>query len=367
MITRLGCSLSFLGEPGRPGGPGDLDDCVGKLREWGYESLWTSEAYGADCFTPLAWWGSHASGMRLGTAVAQMAARTPAAAAMAAITLDRMSGGQVVLGLGVSGPQVVEGWYGLPFEQPLQWTREYVEILRLIWQRASPVAFNGRIYQLPTRRGTGLGKALRSSQSPERDVLPIYLGAEGPKNIALAAEIADGWLATNFSPTADAFYRECLAEGLSRRRDGGHLKEVAASVSVAVGSDVESCADRLRPRLALYAGGMGAKEANFHLSAFSRLGFGEVCREIQDRFLNRDREGAAAAVPTEMVEAVALVGPPDKIEHDLRRWDQTVATTLIVRGEIADCEAIAEVVRRSPERVSEMRGSTFDGTSGGEQ
>jgi F420-dependent oxidoreductase-like protein len=352
MITRYGASLSFLGE--QPDAEA-VSATARELADLGFESLWTSEAYGADCFTPLAWWGAHATTARLGTAVTQMAARAPAATAMAAMSLDQLSAGRVVLGLGVSGPQVVEGWYGAPFRTPLRWTREYIDIVRAVIARSAKVSYDGQVYQLPSRTGTGLGKPIRSSMRPYRTRIPIYLGAEGPRNIALAAEVADGWLATNYSPIADAWFAERLDEGF-RARPGGRPEdfEVAASASVAVAPDVESAADRLRPRLALYIGGMGARARNFHLDAIARLGFADPCREIQERFLADDRDGAVAAVPTELIEAIALIGPPEKIAGDLRRWEDSVVDTFIARGSLADLRALSPLLReRTPPRMGD--------------
>jgi F420-dependent oxidoreductase-like protein len=351
VISRLGCSVTFMEEAVESP---PVRSAAARLTELGYESLWSAEAYGGDCFTPLAWWGAHAADMRLGTAVTQLAARTPAATAMAVMMLDKLSGGRAVLGLGVSGPQVVEGWYGGRFERPLQWTREYVEIVRAIVARSGPVEFQGDFYRLPARRDGGYGKAIRSSLRAPRTSIPIYIGAEGPRNIALAAEIGDGWLPTNFSPAADSYYRQRLAEGFDRRPGGRPAGfEVAATVSVAIADDVESAADRLRPRIAMYIGGMGAKDANFHANAIAQLGFAAACQEIQDRFLARDREGAAAAVPTALIEALTLVGPAEKIAADLALWHKSVVTTLIVRGTLSDCAAVSAALDLSRSSRSE--------------
>jgi F420-dependent oxidoreductase-like protein len=264
-----------------------------------------------------------------------MSARTPTALAMAALTLDHLSGGRVQLGIGASGPQVVEGWYGQPYPRPLERTREYVEIMRAVWARKEPVTHEGRQYQLPLAGGTGLGKALKSTVHPLRPDIPVFVGAEGPKNVALAAEIADGWMPLWFSPKTDAFYRDALAEGFARpgaRHDLGSF-EVAGTAWLVEHDDVEVAASFLKPVLALYIGGMGAKDANFHHDVFVRMGWGEVCAEIQDLYLAGDREKAAAAVPTELVEDVALVGPTDKICEEIeRKWRPTCYTTMILGG-----------------------------------
>jgi F420-dependent oxidoreductase-like protein len=273
--------------------------------------------------------------MRLGTAVCQLSARTPTAMAMAAQTVDHLSGGRMVLGLGASGPQVVEGWYGVPYPRPLERTREYVEIMRRVWAREEPVSYQGRHYALPHPGGTGLGKPLRSTVHPLRSDIPVLLGAEGPKNVALAAEIADGWLPLWFSPKSDDFYRNALAEGFARvgaRRTAEDF-EVAGVVWAVEDDDAEAAAARLKPTIALYVGGMGAKGANFHHEVFARMGWREECERIQDLFLAGRKQEATEAVPTAMVEDVALVGPADKICEDLRkRWLDTCLTTMILGG-----------------------------------
>jgi F420-dependent oxidoreductase-like protein len=304
----------------------------------GCASIWSAEAYGSDCLTPLAWWGSRTERITLGTNLLQLSARTPTAAAMAAMTLDHLSGGRVVIGIGASGPQVVEGWYGQRYPKPLARTREYIEIMRATIAREAPVTHDGEFFQLPFQGGTGLGKPLRSTLHPLRREIPIYLGAEGPKNVALSAEIADGWLPLFFSPKSDGFYRAALAEGFARpgARHTPADFEVAASVPVIVHDDVEKAADQIRPFLALYIGGMGAKSANFHLDVFARLGYEEACVEIQEHFLAGRKSAAVAAVPTALVEDVALVGPEAKIRDELARWEETAITTLLVLGSQGD-------------------------------
>jgi F420-dependent oxidoreductase-like protein len=284
--------------------------------------------------------------MRLGTALVQISARTPAATAMAAMTMDHLSGGRFILGVGVSGPQVVEGWYGQSFAKPLARTREYIGILRDIWARSGPVTNDGPHYPLPYPDGTGLGKPLKSSIHPLREDIPVFLGAEGPKNIALAAELCDGWLALFLSPRHQDFYREALAEGFSRpgaRRSQDDF-EVAATVPVIISDDVEAAADALRPMYALYFGGMGARSANFHANVPVRMGYEDEVRRIQDLYLDRKKEEAAAAIPTRLVEELALIGPPDKIRDDLEAWRESLATTLLVSGDAATLRRIAELV-----------------------
>jgi F420-dependent oxidoreductase-like protein len=312
----------------------------------GFDTVWTAEAYGSDAFTPLAWWGASTSRIRLGTAIAQMSARTPTATAMAAITLDHLSGGRFVLGLGASGPQVVEGWYGQPYPRPLERTREYVDIVRQVFRREAPVELHGRHYDLPLRGGAGLGKALKPTVHPLRSEIPIFLGAEGPKNVALSAEICDGWIPFWFSPKSDAFYRAALESGFDaagKTADQRAAFEVAAVVPVVIGDDVETCANMVRPMIALYAGGMGAREANFHFDVFARMGWEDVCVEVQNLFLAGKKTEAMAAIPLEMVEDVALVGPVDKISREADAWKATCLTSIVVGGSTRHLEMIAEI------------------------
>ncbi len=328
---RVGVSAGYWGA----GPPHGIPQLLADAEAIGIDSFWTAEAYGSDALTPLSWWGAATSTIKLGTSICQLSARTPTALAMAAMTLDHLSQGRVLLGIGASGPQVVEGWYGQAYPKPLERTREYVEILRATMSRAAPVTYDGAHYQLPLRGGTGLGKALRSTIHPLRESIPIYLGAEGPKNVALAAEIADGWLALWYSPASDDFYRAALAEGLSRpgARSTAATFDAAATVTLIEHDDVEAAASFLKPVLALYIGGMGARGANFHHDVFVRMGWGEACEAIQDAYLGGDRDGAAALVPTRLVEDVALIGPADKIVEEIERtWRKTCLTTLIIGG-----------------------------------
>ncbi len=328
------------------GPPAGVEESIAAAEDLGFDSVWTAEAYGSDCLTPLAWWGARTSRLRLGTAIAQISARTPAAMAMSAMTLDHLSGGRFILGLGASGPQVVEGWYGQPYNRPLERTREYVEVIRKIVARDAPVEFHGHQYDVPYRGGTGLGKPLKSIVHPLRNEIPIFLGAEGPKNVAMAAEIADGWLPIFFSPKSDAFYRAALAEGFARpgARRAPQDFEVAASVSVIINDDIEAAADLMRPTLALYIGGMGARDKNFHFDVFARLGYEGECHAIQDLYLDGKKREAIAAVPTKLVEDVSLIGPASKIRDELAAWKRTAATMLLVGGPPAMLETIATLV-----------------------
>ena len=264
--------------------------------------------------TPLAWWGSHTEKIRLGTAIMQMSARRPTAAAMAAMTMDHLSGGRFVLGLGVSGPQVVEGWYGEPFAKPLARTREYVSIVRDVVARREPVVCDGAHYRLPLNGhegATGLGKPLKSTLRPLRERLPVYLAAEGPKNIALTAEIADGWLALFYSPHHDAeLYRPRLEEGFARRATPHDDFEVLASIPFIVDDDVERAADMIRPRFALYFGGMGARSANFHRDVAVRMGYEAEAERIQDLYLDGQEGRGGRRRPDEAHRGARAHRPP---------------------------------------------------------
>jgi F420-dependent oxidoreductase-like protein len=338
---KLGLSVGYWGA----GPPPNAVESVEEAERLGFDSMWTSEAYGSDALTPLAWWGARTQRMKLGTAIVQMSARTPAAAAMAAITLDHLSGGRFVLGLGVSGPQVVEGWYGQSFPKPLARTREYVTVVREILKREKPVEFDGEFYQLPYKGGSGLGKPLKSTVHPLRADLPILLAAEGPKNVALAAEICDGWIPFFYSPYHDQHYRDALAEGFAR--DGArHTQqdfEVAGVVPVMIDDDVDAAADWIRPMLALYIGGMGARTQNFHRDVFVRMGFGDVCDQITELYLGGEKQAAAKAVPTAMVEQVALVGPLAKLRDEIGAWKSSLLTTMIVAGPPPLLRTVAEL------------------------
>jgi F420-dependent oxidoreductase-like protein len=340
---KLGLSVGYWSS----GPPAGALDSVLEAERLGFDSVWTAEAYGSDALTPLAWWGSHTTRIRLGTGICQMPARTPTATAMAAMTLDHLSDGRFILGLGASGPQVVEGWYGQPYPKPLARTREYFDIVRRTLAREGPVAFSGDHYALPHPGGTGLGKALRSTIHPRRPDLPVFLGAEGPKNIALGAEIADGWLAMLYGPKEDGWYRARLAEGFERRapeRRPASEFEVISLVPVVVNPDVEAAADMIRPHLALYAGGMGARGANFHFEVIARLGYEAEATRIQELYLSGHKSEAIAAVPTKLVEDLALVGPVEKIRDELDAWRETAITTMLVSGPPVLLRTLAELV-----------------------
>jgi F420-dependent oxidoreductase-like protein len=306
----------------------------------GFDSVWTAEAYGSDALTPLAWIGAQTSRIRLGTGVCQMSARTPTAAAMAALTLDHMSKGRMILGLGVSGPQVVEGWYGAPFSKPLARTREYISIIRQVLAREEPVANPGPHYPLPyTGEGAwGLGKPLKPIVHPLRKDLPIFLGAEGPKNVALAAEIADGWLPLYYSP----FRQDVYAPSLSNAKPGF---EISQGVVVRITDDMAEGLLPIKHMLALYVGGMGAKDRNFHKELVSRMGFEAEAEKIQELYLAGRKNEAAMAVPDQLADEIALVGPAARIRERLQAWRETPVTSLLVSARSgAELRTIAELV-----------------------
>lgn len=327
------------------GPPAGIDELVATAEKLGFDSLWASEAYGSDAVTPLAWLGSQTRNIKLGTAIMQMSARTPAATAMAAMTLDHLSGGRVMVGIGASGPQVVEGWYGQPYSKPLARTREYVHVLRQAFARQK-LELDGNFYQLPLAGGTGLGKSLRSTIHPLRSDIPILLAAEGPKNVALAAEIANGWLPLFYSPYDDSGYREALDDGFSRAEPQRAREdfEIALSVNVDIDDDVDAAADRLRPMLALYIGGMGAKGANFHKAVFDRMGYEDICDQIQDLYLQGRKDEAMAAIPLEMVEKIALIGPKEKIAEEIDTWKNSLITTMVITADAPTLKTMAELV-----------------------
>ncbi|HLF99549.1 MAG TPA: LLM class F420-dependent oxidoreductase [Acidimicrobiia bacterium] len=339
---KLGLQLGYwFAQP-----PAGVEEQVAEAERLGFDSAWVAEAYGSDCFTPLAWQARATSSLKWGTAVCQISARTPVATAMTALTLDHLTEGRFMLGLGVSGPQVVEGWYGQPFPKPLERTREYVGIVRQVLERNGPVTNDGPHYPLPYPGGTDLGKPLKSITHPRRADLPILLGAEGPKNVALTAEIADGWLPIFYSPKLDPEYRGYLREGFARpaaRRSIDDF-EVATTVNVVIDDDVERAADAVRPFLAFYIGGMGAREVNFHFDVFCRMGYEAEATKVQDLFFAGRRDEAVAAIPLAMVEDVALVGPAAKIRDELQAWEETVLTTMLVAGPPEQLRRVAEVV-----------------------
>jgi F420-dependent oxidoreductase-like protein len=327
--VKLGLHLGYWGAQ-----PVDVMPLVEEAERLGFDSIWSAEAYGSDAVSWLAWVASRTTKLEFGTAIMQIPARTPAATAMTAITLDHLSGGRFRLGLGMSGPQVSEGWHGSPYGKPLARTREYVEVIRAILRRDKPVEFDGEYYTIPAAEGpgtTGLGKPLKTIVHPLRADLPIYLAAIGPRNVALAAEIADGWIPTFYSPERAGMFREWLEEGFARAGDGKDASsfDVAPMVPMFVGDDLQQCRDIVKPGLALYIGGMGARGRNFYNSLAQRYGYEKAAAEIQDLYLEGRKGEAAGAVPDELVDEVCLVGPPDHIKNRLGAWRDAGVSTLI--------------------------------------
>ncbi|MCW5890429.1 MAG: LLM class F420-dependent oxidoreductase [bacterium] len=306
-------------------------DLVRQADDLGYYAIWSAEAYGSDAVTPLAWIAGQTKHIKLATGIMQMPARTPAMTAMTAMTLDQLSGGRFLLGLGASGPQVVEGWHGVAYGKPLVRTREYIEIVRAIWAREKPLEHHGMHYDIPYRGpdASGLGKPLKSILHGRP--IPIYVAAIGPKSVAQCAEIADGWLPIFYSPfRAPKVYQASLDEGF---RKGGKTAadfDIAVTVTVIVGDDVQACLDRIKPNLALYIGGMGARGKNFYNDLACRYGFAAEAKEIQDLYLAGKKDEAAAKVPNALADEIALVGPPERIKDRLAAWKASPVGTLNV-------------------------------------
>jgi F420-dependent oxidoreductase-like protein len=317
---RLGLMLGYWSA-----NPDDATDSVRAAEDVGFDSVWTAEAYGSDAFTPLAWYAARTTRIKLGTGIVQMSARTPAATAMSAATLDALSGGRLMLGLGVSGPQVVEGWYGVPFPKPLARTRDYVDIVRSVWRR-DVVTSDSPHYPLPYPGGTGLGKPIKLTVHPVRDRIPILLGAEGPNNVALAAEIADGWLPIFYHVERGS---EVYADAL---RDAPERFQICCPVTVVVNDDLVAAREAVKWTLAFYIGGMGAASLNFHLNVIGRFGFAEAAAQVQQLFLAGDREAAMRAVPDDLADGISLCGPIERIRERFELWRASPVTTMLLGG-----------------------------------
>ncbi|WP_328428115.1 LLM class F420-dependent oxidoreductase [Streptomyces sp. NBC_00443] len=319
---RLGLALGYWGR----GPSADHVPLALEAEQLGYDSVWTAESWGSDAFTPLTWIAAQTSRIKLGTAVAQMAARSPTTTAMHALTLDHLSGGRMMLGLGLSGPQVVEGWYGRPFpKSPLTATREYVDVVRQVLRREAPVEVDGRFHSHPYRGpdATGIGKALKPITHPLRPDLPVLLGAEGPKNVAQTVRIADGWLPLYWSPSRPDVYGEAVGD-----LPDGFL--VAPMARVRVCDDVSEGLLPVKAMLGLYIGGMGHAARNFHADLMARMGYEEEARRIQELFLDGRREEAVFAVPDAFADEISLVGPRERIAERLELWRKGPVTDLLV-------------------------------------
>jgi F420-dependent oxidoreductase-like protein len=322
--VKLGLHLGYWGAT-----PLDVVPLALEAEHLGFDSVWSAEAYGSDAVATLTWVAARTERIGVGTAIMQIPARTPAATAMTAITLDHLSRGRFRLGLGMSGPQVVEGWHGVPYGKPLARTREYVEIVRAILRRDKPVAHAGEHYRIPAEGGTGLGKPLKTIVHPLRSDLPIYLAAMGPKNVALAAEVADGWLPTFFAPAHADVFRPSLEEGFARGGMEASRFDIAPMCPVMVGDDIQACRDMLKPYLALYVGGMGAPGRNFYAQLVSRYGYEAEAARIQELYLDGRKGEAAGAVPDALLDETCLVGPPGRIRDSLGAWEEAGVRTLI--------------------------------------
>ena len=338
---KLGLQLGYWGA--QP--PQGVDELVAAAEEAGFDAIFTAEAWGSDAFTPLAWWGRETSRVRLGTSIVQMSGRTPTSIAMHALTLDHLTGGRVILGMGVSGPQVVEGWYGQPFSKPLARTREVVDIIRKVLAREAPVTNDGPHHPLPYAGpgAVGLGKPLKPIVHPLRADLPIWLGAEGPKNVAQTAEIADGWIPIFYTPKSAGMYQPWLDEGFARpgaRRTRADF-EISATCHLQVVKDAtekQGVIDAMKPFVSLYMGGMGAKEQNFHTQVFTRMGYGDLAAQVQDLYLSGEKDKATALIPDELVDDMHIMGTAGEVKERVAQWEETGVTTLLL-----SCRSAAEI------------------------
>lgn len=311
--------------------PFDIVAVAREAERLGYGCIWASEAWSSDAATVLAWVAAHTERIGVGAGVFQMPARTPAMTAMTAATLDHLSRGRFRLGLGTTGPGVSEGWHGIAFRDPIGRTREYVEVVRRVLGRLEPVTFAGEHYRLPPADGTGSAPALKLGVRPLRPDLPIYLGAMGERNVGLAAEIADGWMPLLFAPDRADVFADALTRGFERRGGRPRHFDVAPMVWVAIGQDLDRCRDAVRPEIALYVGGMGPASRNFYNRLVTRMGFERAAARIADAYLGGRRSEAVASVPDELIDAVALVGPVDRVRGRLRALREAGVTTVVAR------------------------------------
>jgi F420-dependent oxidoreductase-like protein len=346
--VKLGLQLGYWGA--RP--PGNAEELVTAAEESGFDAIFTAEAWGSDAFTPLAWWGRGTSRVRLGTSIVQMSGRAPTSIAMHALTLDHLTGGRVVLGMGVSGPQVVEGWYGQPFAKPLARTREVVDIIRQVLAREAPVTNDGPHYPLPYGGpgAVGLGKPLKPIVHPLRPDIPIWLGAEGPKNVAQTAEIADGWIPIFYTPKSAGMYQPWLDEGFARpgaRRTRADF-EIAATCHLQICDTPEvkqMVVDAIKPSVSLYMGGMGAAEANFHNQVFVRMGYEDLAAEVQELYLDGRKDEATALIPDELVDDMHIIGSASEVKEKVAAWEETGVTTLLLSfRDAAELRQVAELL-----------------------
>tara|TARA_A100001037_G_scaffold303378_1_gene337221 strand:+ start:2293 stop:3330 length:1038 start_codon:yes stop_codon:yes gene_type:complete len=344
---KLGLSIGYSGP--------QLEIPLKKIQlaeQLGYDSVWTAEAYGSDAITPLAYIAAHTERIRLGTGVIQLAARSPANAAMAFATLDQLAGGnRAICGLGVSGPQIVEGWYGQPWGKPYYRIKDYVQIMRKIFAREAPVTHEGKEFNLPfTGEGSlGIGKALKSIMHMNPNI-PIFLGTGMESTVKLTSEIADGWLPLGFVPETAKLYDSWLAQGFDKGSKSPEEFELQGGTQVQITNDVKNALDRLKPGIALYVGGMGHKTKNFHKEMMIRRGFGDAAEKIQELFLEKRKQEAADAVPDEFVDQGALVGPKERIKKRFRDWEDSGLTGLTIGGDEEAVRFMAECARLNFEK-----------------
>lgn len=331
----LGLQLGYWGAQPPP----NLVELAQEAERLDFDSVWVAESWGNDCFTPLSWIGSQTSRIRLGTAVAQLSARSPTACAMAALALDHLSGGRMILGLGVSGPQVVEGWYGAPYSKPVTRTRDYVDIIRQVLARQEPVTSDSEFYSLPYQGpgSWGMGKSLKSIVHPLRADLPIFIGAEGPKNVEQTAEIADGWLPLYYSP----YRQDVYADQLRNAKPGF---EIPALVLCNINDNLDEALYPVKAMLGFYIGGMGSKARNFHKELMARMGFADEAEQIQELFFAGQRDEAIALVPDQFADEISLCGPKDRIREKIRDWENSPVTSLLINGDSALLRNMAELV-----------------------
>ena len=327
--------------------PQEIAAGLGEAETWGCESVWVPESYGAEAFTYLGWLGACTTRMRLGTSIMPIWARSPTNCAQSWVTLDHLSGGRAVAGLGVSGPAVAEGWSGKRFEKPVAQTREYVSVMRKVFAWERPTNSEGQYFPLPVPNGTsGIDQAIRSTVKPLRANLPVLIGSFGPNNVAMTAEVADGWLAGFFAPERGDIFKVWLDEGFARpgARRSWQDFEVVSSVTAVVDDDVGRAAEGIKKHLALYIGAMGTSERNFQYEMFVRMGYENEANRIRSLWQQGSHEEAAAAVPMSLVDATALVGPKERIRDQLAKWRESFVTTLAVRGDFLALRTVAELL-----------------------
>jgi F420-dependent oxidoreductase-like protein len=325
---KLGLNLGYWGIGPRGD---DAIEAVRAVEELGFDSVWVAESYGSDVVSVLAWLAPQTETIKLGAAIMQVPARPPAAAAMAGVTIDALSGGRFIFGFGPSGPQVSEGWYGVPYQKPWGRTREYIEVVRKIVAREGPVTYDGKHYKLPTPGGIGQGKALKLNVHPLRNEIPVFVGAIGRKSVEMAAEICDGWIPIFSSPDAfESTWGEHLEAGFEKGGRSREDLEISPTLQIGIDGDLDAARGMVKAGLLLYLGGMGSRETNFYVDLTHRFGFGEVADEVQSLYLDGKREEAYAAIPDELADATSLVGPEDEVRDRIAKYEEIGVDRLIV-------------------------------------